>query len=307
MKLKKPIFWENLNFISILLYPLTLITEISNYFKNLQEKQKFNIKTICVGNIYLGGTGKTPLSIKINKILKKKFKVVFIKKFYSNQFDEQNLLKKNGKLITIEKRRDGLRKAVKKKFDLAILDDGLQEKKINHDITIVCFNSSSGIGNGLILPAGPLREKISSLKKYDAAFLNGEKKNKNLLNKIKKANKNINIFESKYTILNLKYLNKKKNYLVFSGIGNPSEFENTLKKYKLKINEHLIFPDHYKYSSSEINEIKYKARSKNLKIITTEKDYLRLNNKDKKNINFVKIDLKIKNLRKFCNFLSERL
>tara|TARA_B100001250_G_scaffold288681_1_gene250422 strand:- start:5056 stop:5979 length:924 start_codon:yes stop_codon:yes gene_type:complete len=307
MKLKKPIFWENLNFISILLYPLTLITEISNYFKNLQEKQKFNIKTICVGNIYLGGTGKTPLSIKINKILKKKFKVVFIKKFYSNQFDEQNLLKKNGKLITIEKRRDGLRKAVKKKFDLAILDDGLQEKKINHDITIVCFNSSSGIGNGLILPAGPLREKISSLKKYDAAFLNGEKKNKNLLNKIKKANKNINIFESKYTILNLKYLNKKKNYLVFSGIGNPSEFENTLKKYKLKINEHLIFPDHYKYSSSEINEIKYKARSKNLKIITTEKDYLRLNNKDKKNINFVKIDLKIKNLRKFCNFLNERL
>ncbi len=307
MKLKKPIFWENLNFISILLYPLTLITEISNYFKNLQEKQKFNIKTICVGNIYLGGTGKTPLSIKINKILKKKFKVVFIKKFYSNQFDEQNLLKKNGKLITIEKRRDGLRKAVKKKFDLAILDDGLQEKKINHDITIVCFNSSSGIGNGLILPAGPLRERISSLKKYDAAFLNGEKKNKNLLNKIKKANKNINIFESKYTILNLKYLNKKKNYLVFSGIGNPSEFENTLKKYKLKINEHLIFPDHYKYSSSEINEIKYKARSKNLKIITTEKDYLRLNNKDKKNINFVKIDLKIKNLRKFCNFLNERL
>tara|TARA_B100001250_G_C19798110_1_gene789716 strand:+ start:360 stop:1283 length:924 start_codon:yes stop_codon:yes gene_type:complete len=307
MKLKRPSFWENLNFISILLYPFTILTEISNYFKSLQEKQKFNIKTICVGNIYLGGTGKTPLSIKINEILKKKFKIVFVKKFYSNQFDEQNLLGENGQLISKKKRSDGLRKAVKKKFDLAILDDGLQEKKIIHNIKIVCFNSSSGVGNGLILPAGPLRERISSLKNYDVAFLIGEKKNKSLLNKIRKANRNISVFESKYIILNLNILDKKKKYLVFSGIGNPLEFENTLKKYKLKFNEHLIFPDHYEYSSSEIKEIKHKARLKNLNIITTEKDYLRLNSKDKKNINFVKIDLKIINLEKFYNFLIEKL
>ena len=80
MKLKQPIFWKNINFISLLLYPISLTVSFINYLKTLQKKTKYNIKTICVGNIYIGGKGKTPLSILINKILKKKYKTVFIKK-----------------------------------------------------------------------------------------------------------------------------------------------------------------------------------------------------------------------------------
>ena len=93
MKVNKPLFWNEINLISILLYPLSLITLLINNIKKISHKKNFKIKSICVGNLYVGGTGKTPLSIKINNILKKKYKIVFIKKKYINQIDEQNILK----------------------------------------------------------------------------------------------------------------------------------------------------------------------------------------------------------------------
>ncbi len=175
MKLIKPFFWTEKNILSFILYPLTIFVFIFNFIKKFSIKKKFFIKTICVGNIYIGGTGKTPLSIKINQILKKKYKTVFIKKKYDNQLDEQNLLRSYGKLICTNNRDNGLKIAQNQKYDLAIIDDGLQEKSINYDISIACFNTSKGIGNGFLLPSGPLRENISEIKKYDAAFLNGEK------------------------------------------------------------------------------------------------------------------------------------
>ena len=104
MNLKQPIFWKDINFFSLLLYPISLIINFINFLKRHQKKTKYKIKTICVGNIYIGGTGKTPLSILINKILKKKYKTVFIKKKYQNQKEEQRLLIKYGKLICKESR-----------------------------------------------------------------------------------------------------------------------------------------------------------------------------------------------------------
>ena len=80
MKLIKPKFWETKNFISLILYPLSIITYLINIKKKISTKIKFEIKTICIGNIYIGGTGKTSLAIEINELLKKKFKTVFIKK-----------------------------------------------------------------------------------------------------------------------------------------------------------------------------------------------------------------------------------
>jgi len=278
-----------------------------NLIKKFSVKKKFSIKTICIGNICVGGTGKTPLSIKIDKILKKKYKTVFVKKKYSDQSDEQSLLRSNGNLICTNYRDNGLKIAQKLKYDVAIMDDGLQEKSIKYDLTIACFNTSEGIGNGLLLPAGPLRENISAIKNYDAIFLNGEKKNKKLFLLLKKINNNLKIFEGKYVPLNIKNFNRNKKFIIFSGLGNPEEYERTLKKYKFKIKEKFVFPDHHKFSNSEIKKIKKIAKNNKLEIITTEKDYFRLNNKNKKNIKFLKVNLQIKNIKKFSRFLEERL
>ncbi len=305
MILKEPFFWKKKHFISFLLLPLSLITFMFNFLKIFLEKKKFKIKTICVGNIYVGGTGKTSLSIQLYEILKKHYKVVFIKKKYSNQLDERYLLNSHGKVICDFERSDSLSKAQMKNFDLAILDDGLQEKKINYDLSIVCFNSTYGFGNGFLLPAGPLRESVSEIINYDAIFVNGEKRNKNLTNIIKNFNKNI--FYTNYYPLNLNRFDRKKKYLFFCGIGNPHEFENTLKKFHFKINEKLIFPDHHIFKNIEIDEIKKLAKEKNLEIITTEKDFYRLSNKNKKNINFLKIELRIKNVTKFLKFVKEKI
>ena len=230
MKFVKPNFWQTKNLISSFLFPLTVVTWVINTLKNITSKKKFFIKTICVGNIYLGGTGKTSLAIEIQKLLSKKFKTVFIKKNYLNQLDEITLLDKKGKVISNKNREKALTLASKKKFNLAILDDGLQQKNIEYGVKIICFNSKEGLGNGWLLPAGPLRENINQLKKYDIAFINGEKKNNKLLSKIKTINKNLMIFKGKYKPTNLDKFNLNKDYLMFCGIGNPHEFEKTLTK-----------------------------------------------------------------------------
>ena len=307
MRLIKPKFWQTKNFISFILYPLSLVTYLINVSKILFIKKKFAIKTICIGNVFVGGTGKTSLAIEIDELLNKKFKTIFIKKKYKNQLDEINLLRNKGKIISSDNRENALLTASKKKYEVAILDDGLQQKNINYDLKIVCFNSENALGNEFMLPAGPLRENISAIKKYDLIFINGERKNYKLLSKLESINKKSRIFEGKYKPLNLKNFNLKKKYLMFCGIGNPNEFEKTLLKYKFDICEKIIFPDHHKLTKIELNELKDKAKKENFTIVTTEKDFFRLSKIERKNIKCLKIKLEIKDKKNFKKTLISKL
>ncbi len=309
MNLIKPKFWDKnyLTIQSILLYPLTLIIDIKELINCFIKPKKYpQIKTICVGNIYLGGTGKTPLVDFLGKNLNKQIKTAIIKKRYRNHLDEKKLLEKNNKVYFNKDREISLIHAIKEKFELAIFDDGLQDKKIQYDLKIVCFNSHVLAGNELKLPSGPLRESLNNLKKYDAVFISGKLKNKKFINKVKNINPKIEIFNGEYISTNFhKY--KKNNYLVFCGIGNPVSFIHTLRKYKIKNNTNIIYPDHYEYSEFDIKNIKKKAKEKNLKILTTEKDFNRIPNNLKKNINFLKINLKIKKIKEFNKFITKYL
>ena len=307
MKLIKPKFWETKNFISLILYPFSAITFLINSIKKFSIKKTFEIKTICIGNIFIGGTGKTSLAIEINELLRKKFRTVFIKKNYENQMDEMNLLKNRGKIISSSKRENALSAASKKKYQVAILDDGLQQKNINYNLKIACFNSKYALGNEYMLPAGPLRENLNVIKNYDLIFLSGEKKNKKLLSKLKSINKNLQIFEGKYKPLNLKKFNLRKKYLMFCGIGNPHEFEQTLVKSKFNISKKIIFPDHHKFSNIDLKKLKYNASRDNLTLVTTEKDFFRLNKAQRKNIKFLKIKLEIKDKEKLKKILISKL
>ena len=307
MRLIKPKFWETKNFISFILYPSSVITSLINSTKKFCIKKNFEIKTICIGNIFVGGTGKTSLAIEINELLRKKFRTVFVKKNYENQLDEINLLNNKGKIISSTSRENALLTAVNKKYQLAILDDGLQQKNINYDIKIVCFNSEYALGNEYMLPAGPLRENLNEVKNYDLIFLNGEKKNDKLLSKLKSINKNLKIFQGKYKPLNLKNFDLKKKYLMFCGIGNPHEFKQTLIKYKFKVSKKIIYPDHYKLTNIDLKKLKDKAKKENLTLVTTEKDFFRLNKIQRKNIKFLKIKLEIKDKKNLKKILISKL
>ena len=265
-----------------------------------------NIKTICIGNFYIGGTGKTSLCIKINKILKKKkIKSCFIKKFYKNQADEQKLLENNGKLFLSLTRREAIQSAIDENYEVAILDDGIQDKSITYDLSFICFNNINWIGNGMTIPAGPLREDINNLKNYDHIFLNGNLENLDeIKTQILKINSKINIHLGKYEITNLNEFKKENDYLVFSGIGNHLTFVAMLKEHGFKIKKDLEFSDHYQYNRNDLNKIISEAELLNCKIITTEKDFLRLNEKNDSKIKFIKSELKIIDEEKLIKFIN---
>ena len=308
MNLKKPFFWDlpKPNIISYILTPFTIPIMLRNFFLDYFIKKKnYKIKTICVGNIYLGGTGKTPLTIKIFEILKKlNHKVATVKKYHKNQIDEQLLLEQKTTLIISKSRKTAVLKALQMNYETLVFDDGLQDADINFDKKIVCFKTNSWIGNGQLIPSGPLREKIESLKKYDVVFLNGIFDNNEIIkNQIKSINSKIKIFESKYEVLDLKKYNLNAKYLIFSGIGNPSDFKNLLLENKFKISKEITFPDHFNYKDKDLEKIINIANQQDLKILTTEKDYVKIPKKYKNKIEYLAIDLVIKNKDDFFKLL----
>lgn len=296
MMLIKPKFWDKkIGIISIILYPLSLIFLIIIYIKKkIIKVHKFKIPIICVGNIYVGGTGKTPLSILLaNEIQKLGKETVILRKYYDSHNDEYELIKNNfNNLIINKKRIDGILKAERANYDIVILDDGLQEYKIKKNLNIVCFNEKQLVGNGLVMPAGPLRENLNNLKSSDVVIINGNK-NKSFEEKILNINNKLKIFYSNYKTQNIEKFKNKKLFAI-AGIGNPENFFQLIEDNDLSIKKKFIFPDHHKYSKNEIMNIVDEAKKQNCQIITTEKDYYKIKKFDIK-IEYIKIFLNIEN------------
>ena len=146
MKFKKPKFWNSINFLSVILLPFSLLTLVFNIFKSqVITENRFNIPIICVGNIFIGGTGKTPLSIYIYNLLKnKKFKPAIVRKYYPSHADEINFTKsKVRQFFSDRKRLESISKAIIKKNNVIIMDDGMQDVSVNKDLSIMCFNSKT--------------------------------------------------------------------------------------------------------------------------------------------------------------------
>ena len=309
MRFLKPKFWDykKPSFLSYLLFPFTFPLVVNNFFLHFKKKDIncSNIKKICIGNIYIGGTGKTPLVIKIYQILNQMgYKTGVVKKFYKNHKDEQKLLDEKTKLYCLKNRIAALNEAIKKN-DVVIFDDGLQDRSLNYDLKFVCFNNLKGIGNGLLIPAGPLREKIKSISKYDVAFINGnETDNLNLKLLINKFNKNIKIFEAHYFPTNIDQFDTTMKYIIFSGIGNPETFKETLLRNRFNIVKEIIFPDHHNYTQANIDAIKLQAENLDAKIITTEKDYVKINSDNNDDIQSLKVEFKIKNEEELISYLK---
>ena len=311
MQFIKPKFWDlkKPNLLSYLLLPFTIPIRINNILLELKSKKKDQrIKTICVGNIYVGGTGKTPTTIKLYQLLNQQgYEVVTANKNYKKHLDEKIILEKKTETISSRDRQEIIDKAISMKKKILIFDDGLQDKKISYDIEFVCFDQKNWLGNGLLLPSGPLREKIKSLKKYSCVFLkkNGEDIS-NKIQLIKNINPNIKIFYTHFEPLNIDQFDKSEKYLIFSGIGNPNDFKSLLIKNKLNIIDEIIYPDHYMYNESDIIRIKKHANNLGAKIITTEKDYVKISHLDKEDINLLEVDLIIENEKELTDFIKEK-
>ena len=308
LKINKPKFWDSNSYslAAVSLMPLSIILKLLFMLKKkLTNKISYKIPIICVGNLYLGGTGKTPLVIEIAKILKKlKKKPAIIRKNYADQFDEVDLIKKNNKnLFTNCKRQVALKKAISKGLNVAVLDDGFQDHSINKNLNILCFNSKQLAGNGLTIPSGPLREPLKSVRSSNIIIINGDKNTK-FENKIKKFSKNIIFFYTKYVPQKIsKFKNKK--ILAFAGIGNPDNFFSLIEKHNLNVKKKISFPDHYIYKRKDINNLFSISKKNKLRLLTTEKDYFRLKKLGYNNIDYLSVKLKILNKFKFIKEIKK--
>ena len=307
MKFFKPKFWDEnkISLFSILLFPITLLIKIFVFLKpHINKTHKATIPIICVGNIYIGGTGKTPLSNEVFLILKNlNMKPAFIRKKYNAFHDEVKLQKQIGLVYENKKRIEAIKEAILNKSNVAILDDGFQDFSVKKDFSIICFNERQWIGNGLTIPSGPLRENLSALERAHCVIING-KKNTNIENKIIDKNKEIKIFYAKYMPQDInKYKNKK--ITAFAGIGNPENFFNLLKDNDINIVKKISFPDHYLYSTRELESLSNEAKKNNTILLTTEKDYFRISEIYKRNISFLKIKIEIENKNQFIDEIKK--
>ena len=307
MNINKPKFWDKkISLISIILLPISFFYIFLIFLKKkIVITKNLNLPIICVGNVYVGGTGKTPLSMLLSSELEKAGKrTCIIRKFYKSHSDEYKLIRNYTENLIVNKSRiDGIKEAKKLNYEIAVLDDGFQDTSIKKNLNIICFNSEQLLGNGLVLPSGPLRENLSSIKNADIIVINGSKK-KNFEDKLLEINKDLEIFYSFYKPINLEKFRNKR-LLAIAGIGNPNNFFKLLEENNLEIEKKMIFPDHYKFSKSEILNIVSEAKKYNYHIVMTEKDYHKISHYKIKSIYCLKVSLMIKDLDKLINKLNK--
>jgi len=289
-KLYKPEFWQTYSFINTILFPFSFIYEIYTILRyHLSYPKSVKIPVICVGNLIVGGSGKTPIAICIAKhYLSRGIKIAFLSRGYGGSLSSsKNSIKIDSSLHTFQEVGDealilasiaptyiGINRyksaqlAEKEGAEIIIMDDGMQNYTLYKDSTILVIDKEYGLGNQLCLPSGPLREPLyQGLEKADCMIFTGEG-NFEILSSKKSFDANLNI-------LNIDKFNDQS-YLAVCSLGNPNKFISTLKNLNIKVKEKFIFPDHHAYTDSELSTIINLAKKLNVKIITTSKDFIKV-------------------------------
>lgn len=302
--------------------------------KFLKEKS-VGARVICVGNLTTGGVGKTPIVIELANYLSQSNKVCIISRGYKGKLsskninvikdyekiliedpilsgDEPNLIAKNiprAMLITSANRVVAANYAIKSYgAEVIILDDGFTNRKLKKDFQILLFDTEKNIGNGKLLPLGPLREPLKEIKRANKILLMNKSGRDFELeeNVIKFFNYKpievCNVVSDVYTNPKTgeKISKKQKNIYAFCAIGQPDSFYNFLKK-DFNVLGATTFSDHHSYTSANLKELEQNALSRGADaIITTEKDYVKISKHE-----FLKLPLFVLKLKNEINI--ERL
>ena len=294
-----PKFWNNRGVVSTILLPFSWVYGAIVQFRLRKSGYKSKAKVICVGNVTAGGVGKTPVCMALaEKYISEGKKVCFVTRGYKGKLknivvdldkhsaietgDEARLLANVATTIISPDRANGARVAEELGMDVIIMDDGFQNPSLCKDECVIVFDGKVGIGNGRVLPAGPLRETLKNgEKRATCAIIMGEDKT-GLAEKI-----SIPCYFGKVVPEHLDIEGAK--VLAFAGIGRPSKFYDTLCELGYDVVETRDFADHYSYTKADIDELKEKAKARGLLLITTEKDFVKLDEEMKKDIHCLKI------------------
>ena len=308
--------------LKIILLPLLpiyfVIVKLRNYFfdKNILKSQKVGAQIISVGNLTVGGSGKTPMVIYLSNLIKNEGgHVGVLSRGYGRKSRGYILVSHDGRILTtVEKCGDEMFHTVKETnlpaavsenrvngairliketgVDTIVLDDAFQHRWIYRDINILIFEQrfllDTGFFNQSLLPEGLMRESFDSIKRADLIIINRKfSEISNLPNKLNKFLSNVKVFTAYYETIGFVDIKKQIFYniqdfegqksLVVSGIANPFSFINALKQTKVDTLKQIIFRDHKNYTLKEVQRIRKEFYDTNShSVVTTEKDAVKL-------------------------------
>jgi len=281
-----PTFWQQPSRISSLLQPFTILTRLSNSWRKWTvTPYKAAIPVICVGNITMGGAGKTPVVVSLAMMLQEAgHSVHIISRGYgrtrrdllrvdpaqhqaADVGDEPLLLSRIAPVWVAADRRLSVAAAIEAGAEVVIMDDGLQNPSLVKDLSLLVIDGNYGLGNGRLFPAGPLREPLTAaMKRVSAVMMIGEDK-QGIAVDVPVLNGTV--------VPDLTAITGKR-IVPFAGIGHPQKFFTMLKDHGIEIAEQVAFPDHYPYKAEDMLRLQHLASKHNAELVTTEKDAMRL-------------------------------
>jgi len=214
------------------------------------------------------------------------------------------LISKYAETWVCRKRTYGIQAAIKSGAELIILDDGLQDYSIVKNVNILVSNKNQGNGNNKIIPAGPLRETISSAtRKSSCIFFYGKKDS--FIKYFNNYKKNIFFGEIFIDYKELVKIKRKK-IIGFAGIAHPKNFFKLLHNQNINLIDTISFPDHYKYKKNDIKKILSLCKKNSAIPVTTHKDYVKISNDLKKDFSVIDMHIKF-DKEKFFSFINKKI
>ena len=292
---RTPKFWKKECTLSKALVPLSwCYRKVSDWRYKRTKARKVSVPVICVGNLVMGGAGKTPTVIGLSKLFKKhgfnphilsrgyggyRKDAVQVKPDYHSYTqvgDESLLLAQTAPTWIGAKRVKSAKKAIRHGADIIIMDDGLQNPYLHQDLKILVIDTLQGVGNGRLFPAGPLREPIvNGIQKADCIITIGDAAKGEELLQTFSVDKNKTCLSAQLKAINVHEQISGK-IMAFAGMGYPEKFLRTLKEIGCDVKDFMTYPDHHPYTITEIQQLLKKAKQLKVPLVTTEKDHVRI-------------------------------
>ncbi len=322
--MKTPKFWQNSSLLGDLLSPLGWI-----YYRTSQIHRKWQSRNaqpkqliapiICIGNVTAGGAGKTPTA----RMLSAMFKIAgqkphFISRGYggtpqaeplrvnlkehiaSQVGDEPLLLAQMAPCWVSTNRQASAEQAVRDGASIVIADDGLQNSLFYKDTSLLVMDSQYGIGNGKLMPAGPLREPLEkALNRCDGIILIGDGSYK--------PSTTLPIWPAKLKRVTDLTAYQNKAVIAFAAIATPQKFFDGLKDAGMELIENIAYADHHPYSTNDVALLLDKAEEAQAVLMTTAKDYVKLPETFRPHCIVVDVKLQLEQPREFLAWLEERI
>jgi tetraacyldisaccharide 4'-kinase len=330
VKKQIPQFWyaseeETSPLAAMLLKPISLLYQgISTVNRTITRTRKSPLPVICIGNLTMGGAGKTPTARAIHDLVKSHGKFAtpcFLMRGYGGKNkgpvevdltshtswdvgDEALMQARYAPTIVSRNRYDGARLAKQLGYDLIIMDDGFQNMSLKKDISLIVIDGGFGLGNAQCFPSGPLRETVESGTNRASAALviNRTDTTKNIkLGALKQ-------FDATIALQDTGQQNDKKEVIAFAGIARPEKFFNTLEENGYHLHAHYGFPDHVTYTHGQLQKLMSYANKEGIPLITTEKDWVRLSKKWQSKISYLKIAIHLDdNFKKYITTQLDKM